>query len=550
MKYKAILLSILLLAPIMLVFAPHASASSTPVVWVNPSTVRFEAPCQVSKTFTVDVKLWNKMDLTQEDIYGFDFYIWWYNSTAGMPNGDGGIIGPSCPPFGVGSTAWQQSLISLVGVSFTSPWDHYFVVANESINYITVATNTKSVGQQFDGTHYYDGYHLAITALDNSPPLTDVQVVLLTLTFHIDSEPCFATPAYPTTVTNPLAAANAWVTPFIINGWVSLSDSSGSPVTPEMDDGQYIIYAGPPDVDLILNAGPDTATSASGVNPDDGNQYFMYDAVGVREHVEVWMSNMSRVYGFGFIVGFNYTDKKADIQSIKISDSWPAPYEYYYAYTWHTGDQGYLEVLMRRPSEKPPVTCAIDTMVASFDLITKYDSFSTQYVIPFKENSTVFLQYAYMLTKKYDGNTNLYDGGLWAGVSGQTTWPPTVTNMGGWYTAFNPLGLTVNGLTFGLVHSKVIIDDLFRPIMVPNEYPIPIGTMVGIDLNLDGTIDQQDLQALAMFYGLNLGTSVYGPTWGYLDNLPATGGSGVVDIYDFVLVASLYGKTWTMQVTN
>lgn len=281
------------------------------------------------------------------------------------------------------------------------------------------------------------------------------------------------------------------------------------------------------------------------LNPETKDPYFMFTAVGIKEHIEVWMSNMSRVFGFGFYIQWNATDKKMDLQSLKIADDWPAPYEYYYANVTTVGDQSYLEVDVRRPSEKPAPTCKIYTKVAEFDLITKYDSWSTYYLIPFKENSTVSIYAAYQLTKKADGRIILYDGGL----LGTGIFPWTTTPV--WSTAFQytlgffsgtPNTPIVADKTYALKPSKVIIDNLFRPFSVENEHH----ETVGIDLNLDGAIDQQDLQALALQYGKNLGIA-HGPSWGYLDNLL---GPGVVDIFDFVLVAGKYGKTWVPDIAN
>lgn len=97
--------------------------------------------------------------------------------------------------------------------------------------------------------------------------------------------------------------------------------------------------------------------------------------------------------------------------------------------------------------------------------------------------------------------------------------------------------------TYALGRSNTcIVDNLFRPESVMNEN----GQTVGVDLNLDGTVDIQDLSTLALVYGKNLG-SANGPSWGYLDNLA---GSGIVDIYDFVLLAGKYGKPYTPSIAN
>jgi len=124
MKFVALSLSFLILLPLVIFAAPLTGAFVGPVMWVNPLNINKWAPCSVSSTFDVEVKLWNKKDLTGVGVYAFDFNLTWLNSTYGMECG-----------------SIKTSLITLVRVSFTAPWDHYFTVANRTMTPFLNATD-------------------------------------------------------------------------------------------------------------------------------------------------------------------------------------------------------------------------------------------------------------------------------------------------------------------------------------------------------------------------------------------------------------------------
>jgi hypothetical protein len=354
MKYKALLLSLLVLSATLVIFAPKADAIvEGPVIWVNPTETKFWAPCQISKTFDVEVKLWNKKDLTGVGVYAFDFSVGWYNSTYGM----------TCA--GSTITTDAKSMISLVGIRITSPWEHYFIVANETIHH-----DVDPAG--------WDEYHLAITALDASPPLEDVQVSLVTLTFHIDSEPC-----YPDTWTNVFEFQ-----------YVELSDIEAEPITPiEIQDGTYTIESSQPDAHLK----PDGTTLP--INPDTGLPYIMDYKVGDQYTFDVYLSNMTNVYGFEFYVTFDSDYLVASAQCVTFSALFPPPYTYLAIDV--TAGAIHVKVLRPLPPVKPLVSCAVDAKVATFCLeTTAPEAENAPEFLNEKANTTICLQWAYQYSRR------------------------------------------------------------------------------------------------------------------------------------------------------
>lgn len=447
MKYKALLLSLLVLCATLAIFAPKASATiGGPVIWVNPLNSKFWAPCNVSTTFNVEVKLWNKKDLTGVGVYAYDFNVAWFNSTLGM----------DCPE-GYPVTTMGKSMISLVGVTYaTNLFEKFFVIKNETIHH--------------NETPGWDEYHLAITALDNSTPLEDSQVVLATLTFHIDNEPC-----YPSTWNN------------IFNLYtVQLSNNKGEPITPvEIDSGYYFIYSSQPDAHLV----PDGTTLP--INPETGLPYIMDYKVGDEYIFDVYLSNMTKVYGFEFFVTFDPAYLIASPQCVTFSALFPAPY------TYLAIDVGqgtlHVKVLRPQPPEKPLVSCAIDAKVATFCLTTTAPEAEDPPMMNEKANTTICLQWAIQYSLCC-GHEVVY-----------TPWDPVFT----------------------LLMRDTTIQYMWRPNPV--------------DLNLDGVVDIADLSALAKVYG-----EPNPPVaWGAL--APAT---NIVDIYDFVIVAKKFGKPFTPELTN
>ncbi|MCJ7767245.1 hypothetical protein MUP79_02490, partial [Candidatus Bathyarchaeota archaeon] len=300
MKFKALLLSLLILLPLAAFIAPINASIQGPVMWINPKTIEKEGPCLVSSTFDISVKLWNKKDLTGVGVYAFDFtVVWLYNSTMGQTR---------CPV--------TKPFITLQKVTYTAPWDHFFVIADELIKPFKVAGVC------------YAGYHLAITALDGSGPLTEVQIDLAKLTFHIDCEPL-----YP----------DEYTTKFDLEAVFSdnVPDKYGKfPPKPfdEVDDGTFTLSSAQPDVHLL---------------PDEICEY----KIDVAHTIEFWLTNINKVYGFGFEIMWINMLLEGDIQSIDICDAFPPPYESLHMEIVDNEDlTSSLVFAMARPCEKPTVT--------------------------------------------------------------------------------------------------------------------------------------------------------------------------------------------------
>jgi hypothetical protein len=333
--------------------------------------------------------------------------------------------------------------------------------------------------------------------LDNSPPLTETLVVLLTLKFHIDCEPI-----WPDTY---------WVNFNFVNVSMSdLPDPDTGEVVPlpihEIDNGFLFIYSSEPGVHL----GP-------GQYPD---LWYCESKADIGKTIEFWISNMTKVYGFGFGLVFNYSQKYPDIQSIHFCDAFPPPYEFLdmrVEYDDPAAGLATLIVQLRRPSEKPTVTHQPGPAV-TIDFYSTFEEGAwyyppNYYDIPQKSNTTIYLEWAYVESKC---GCTVYD---------QNYVFPTVTY-------FNNTNLGQGGRRFPLnwTAANSTIHNYFRP-------------CIG-DLNLDGVVDIQDLQALAKIYGLNTATkTLMGAgglfTWG---NLDGQGLPPIVDIFDFVVLAKYFGK--------
>jgi hypothetical protein len=140
MKYKALMLSLLLLLPMIAALPAFATQNVVAELGVVPRATKFYGPCVKSTTFKIDVNLWNN-PLSGVDVYAFDFYIDWF---AG---------------------------VSLVKAEYHSPWANFYEVANGTSGPMT--------------------YHLALTAIPPSTGLFTVDQSVLTLTFHIDNDICW-----------------------------------------------------------------------------------------------------------------------------------------------------------------------------------------------------------------------------------------------------------------------------------------------------------------------------------------------------------------------
>ena len=182
MKFRTSALLVLLALPLIIV-PSVTKADVNPRIWVNPGETKFWAPCQISNEFEIEIKLWNKEEITGEAIYAFDFKV-----------------------------TWNPDVIGFVSAEVFPPWPEgeYFIVKDF-----------------YNATYPY--YHLAITALDTAPPLDDHQLVLVKITFHIEDEPCCG-----------------YLHSDIDIFDVEVSTPCGSPITTDVVDGDVYIYSSTP----------------------------------------------------------------------------------------------------------------------------------------------------------------------------------------------------------------------------------------------------------------------------------------------------------------
>jgi hypothetical protein len=218
--------------------------------------------------------------------------------------------------------------------------------------------------------------------------------------------------------------------------------------------------------------------------------FFCEYKVGMLHTIEFWLSNINKVYGFGLVVSYNASLLEGDVQSIVISDCFPPPYEYLHMEQVVVAGIGYFYIEVVRPCEKPTVTHC-EGPIVTFSLTSIYDF--PDNMIPLCANDTITLVSAYVLAKCGCDGT---------GATVQYDYPGT-------------LALTGSGN----------IEYYWRP-------------RIG-DLNLDGAVDIQDLQALAAVYGMDFGLL----GWGNLDNV-----NTVVDIFDFVVIAKFFGKPYECHI--
>ena len=280
MKYKGLILGFLLLLSIGIIAMPGGQASQfvVPSLFVTPPDTTFYGPCVKSTTFNIDVILWNH-PLSGVDVYAFDFYIDWF---AG---------------------------VSLVKATYHSPWPSFFEVVN--------------------GTSGPKTYHLAITAIPPSTGLFDVNMSVLTLTFHVDKDLC-----WPDTLTGT----------FHIHDVKMGSDGTDTVpiVNMEIDDGTYHQYSVQPNIEL-------TSTAANATS------WIIEKCVSHTFDVEVDLSNITNVYGFSFTLKFDPTHLETDEQKVTFKAAFPPPYESLHVYV----TSGEVHVNLVRPSEKPAVCGAV-----------------------------------------------------------------------------------------------------------------------------------------------------------------------------------------------
>jgi hypothetical protein len=190
MKYKALMLSLLLLLPMIAALPAFAMQTVMPELAVRPHNTKFYGPCVKSTTFNIDVNLWNN-PISEVDVYAFDFYIDWF---AG---------------------------VSLVKATYHSPWANFYEIAN--------------------GTSAPTEYHLALTAIPPSTGLFTVDMSVLTLTFHVDNDIC-----WPNTLMGDFHFHDVKMS--------SDGTETVPITLMEIDDGHYFQYSVQPNIELTSTA--------------------------------------------------------------------------------------------------------------------------------------------------------------------------------------------------------------------------------------------------------------------------------------------------------
>ena len=465
MKYKALVLSFLLLLPLLGTSAYFVRADwptpppGVPILFVDvngtgvhgytqhwSSDLKVWGPCVVSSNFNVDVKLWNDNASTGVDVYAFDFDLTWNANTSAYPN---------------------NPYISLIGIATHIP-----------AGWFTVFASTL-----YEAREYFH-YHLAATAMPPAEGLIHaINQSLVTLTFHIDDEPC-----YP----------DHFTTPFHLQT-VALSADGGEVVEIEdfeLDDGSYWIECKKPDIHLTS---PDEIFDNSTQYWLDGVYVVTERAIGVVHTIKVMLSNIGHAYGFFVRLEWSGLYKKTDLQKVKVGPDWILAN---YAYEQVVVGSGYLEITVIRP--KPPVKPLIcSKMSEAFEVDLTVISPDYKH-IPTKANSTISITKAWILALPVE-------------------WPaayqynyPTIVGV----PPVNPLEPNAYQFADYIYYSCDMVNywNPKRP-----------------DITLDGHVNIADLTILLKFYGKGIADS----EWFKLAD--PVGSLTVVDIYDFVYIAKNFG---------
>jgi len=416
-KLAALSITVMLLMGMLPLIMP-SSAVLVPEIFVSPPKVKFQAPCKVSQTFEIAIKVFNEFEDTGIEIYALEFKL-----------------------------KWNTSLLDLVKIDIKPPFNDptkWFIIRNETGKGMEYLYGTPNHPTDW-GWYEWDYYWLAITALDTTPGIKD-KVPIVNLTFHIKDEPCWP---------------DRFMSPFYIAG-AKMSDPCGTPVVPQVEHGDYIIYSSKPDMKIL---------------PTE----IVEGRVCKTHTIEIWLSNMTKVYDFGFMITFNSSLLNASVQCVKIL--FPPPFSWTYV---SVGD-GYVIVEACRPCEKPGLSCA-DMAVVSICLHTIFKEMGT--ALPHKWDAKIEFAWAYVSSKC--PNVRVYN------------FPPGMPDP------VLPEELNVYNATY-----------YWRP---KKE-----------DLNLDCHVDIIDLGAIAKKYGTS-------HVWSYLT---VTTSEPIVDLYDVVAVAKQFCKTIT-----
>jgi hypothetical protein len=441
------------------------------ILAVEPPTQEFVGPCIVSTTFTIDVYLWNDYVFTGTGVYAWDFNVTW-NPTVG---------------------------ISLVSVTINYPTQ---TGANA-----TAKANYFLIDSSFSNANGW--YHLAETLMptttDPYPELLNLNASLVTLTFHIDDEPC-----YPWTLS----------TPFTISFQPSTGGLASGCKQPdiitdyELDPGEYSISAAKPDIHLTS---PTSGyEGAPWYNITEGT-------VGKSIQIDVYLSNITHCYGFFVDLTWDNWYKITDVQSITIGPAFKLTDYAVESIVNMTGtgapEMGELWITVIRPIEKPLI-CGEN--VLAFSII-----FTTTCPNPIPTPTTL-LPFAIKSAE----------------VMCAPTLPSYLKGYGVVYGEPIYSTLPLWGGTDGISSVQPLIYSCnIKDYWMPKQG----------DVDYDGVVNVADLAMVAHDYGSSTSPycTAYNPEWGPTSKTPVNGGyvgltgvgwNGYVNIYDVAYVAKNFGN--------
>ena len=228
-----------------------------------------------SNCFTVNVVIANVTDL-----YGFQFEL-----------------------------TWDPTLIELVEVHYESKLDLVWGAGNY---YASTENSTgwfKMVATALPGTTGFDG-----------------TAKLVNLVFHIIKDVCYTSADYSESTTLDLQN-------------VALSDSNAEPIYAGVLDGEYVIYAAKPSLEIVM---------------PNGLKQFNASALSTTFTVEVWLHNATKVYDYYVKLYYNTSILDAvNVEIITGPDWFEGPFD---VKTWKVYDSsGVVEVTLKQSADAPPV---------------------------------------------------------------------------------------------------------------------------------------------------------------------------------------------------
>jgi hypothetical protein len=478
MKYKALLFSFLLLIPI-LIFAPAAKASlqTEPVILaIEPPSCEFTGPCKVSTTFSIDVYLWNQYSLTGVGVYSYDFNVSWDPQALGISFVSAVVNYPT-----------------QTGANATAKANYYVIKSTYSLVSPTLAE-----------------YELAVTlmptATDPFPELMNLNASLVTLTFHIDDEPC-----WPNSVAGPFTLY------FPPTGGLASGCKQPDVITYyELDNGEYSISVNQPDIHMTSPAaGPYPAPLYNSTTST-----ITEGEVGKTIEIDVSLSNITHAYGFFVDLTWDNWYKITDVQSITIGPAFKLTDYAVESIVNMTGtgapEMGELWITVIRPIEKPLI-CGENVLAFSIIFTTTCPNPipTTTTLLPFSIKQAWVLS-APTLPVSLIGSSYLY--------SVVKPVPPPYPTV--------PPALPI--IAWPYLKYSTDIQDIWKPKQA--------------DVDYDGVVNIADLAMVAHDYGSTTSPycTAYNPDWTSVNSgdvgLTGVGWNGYVNIYDIAYVAKNFGN--------